>query len=382
MIFSFSQEHLKRREAYRQFAREHVAPGAGETDRLHRFPRDTIRKMAEQGYMGLPVPSRWGGQGADFLSYILLIEEISRACASTGVILAVHTSVGTFPVLLSGTQEQKEKYLPRLASGEWLGAFALTEARAGSDPSALHTTARLEGDYYYLNGNKLFITNGGEADLYTVFATTGTAEGRKAITAFLLEKDTPGLVIGKNEQKMGLNGSNTVELILDNARVPVNCRLGDEGEGFRIALSLLDGGRIGIAAQGLGIAAASLDYATSYATKREQFGKNIADFQGISFSLADLSTRLEAARLLVYRAAYFKNEGIPCTKEASMAKVSATDLAMDASARAVSVMGARGTTTDHPVERFFRDAKVTQIYEGTNQIQRMVIAREILKKTK
>ncbi len=381
MIFSFSQQHLQRREEYRNFAREHIAPGAGETDLLHRFPRENIRKMTDRGYMGLPVPSRWGGQGADFLTYILLIEEISRACASTGVILAVHTSVGTFPLLMSGTQEQKERYLSLLATGKWLGAFALTEAQAGSDPSALNTTARLEGDYYFLNGSKLFITNGGEADLYTVFATMDPSQGRRAITAFLVEKDTPGLVIGKNENKMGLNGSATVELILDNARVPVDCRLGDEGGGFRIALSLLDGGRIGIAAQGLGIASASLDYTRDYAVNRQQFGKNIADFQGISFSLADLYTRLEAARLLVYRAACFKNEGISCTKEAAMAKVAATDLAMDASSRAVSVLGARGTTADHPVERYFRDAKITQIYEGTNQIQRMVIGREILGRT-
>ncbi len=336
--------------------------------------------MAARGYMGLPLPREWGGQGDDFLSYVLLIEEISRACASTGVILSVHTSVGTYPILLYGNSGQKNKYLYRLTSGEWLGAFALTEAQAGSDAGAISTRAQRKGDCYYLNGSKLFITNGGEADLYTVFATVDADRGRKGITAFLLKKDTPGLIMGKKEEKMGLHGSATVELIFEDAMVPADCILGEEGEGFRIAMSLLDGGRIGIAAQGLGIASAALEYARDFTMQRKQFGKKIIEFQSVAFSLADLFTRLEAARLLVYRAAWLKSNNEHCTREASMAKIMATDLAMDASTRAVSLLGARGATTDHPVERFFRDAKVTQIYEGTNQIQRMVVAREIFNK--
>ncbi len=379
MDFRFTEAQVRRRMEFRKFALEEIAPPAFKTDLWHRFPRENIVKMAERGYMGLPIPEEWGGRGADFLSYIFLIEEISAACASTGVILAVHTSVGTFPILMFGTREQKERYLPLLAQGRWLGAFALTEAEAGSDPAAIATTAELREDYYYLNGSKLFITSGGEADIYTVFATIDQERGRKGITAFLLEKDTPGLVIGKKEKKMGLNGSATVELIMQNTKVASRCRLGGEGEGFKIALSLLDGGRIGIAAQGLGIASAAIDYALKYVQEHKQCGRIITDFQGVAFTLADLYSRLEAARLLVYRAAWLKGEGHPCTKEASMAKVYATDLAMDASSKAISLMGARGATSEHPVERYFRDAKITQIYEGTNQIQRMVIARELLR---
>lgn len=378
MDFQLTSEHQQRREEYRNFVQDHIKPQAGETDRLKRFPREIIQKMAAKGYMGLPLPQEWGGQGTDFLSYVLLIEEISKACASTGGILSVHTSVGTYPILLFGTSDQKEKYLTRLAKGEWLGAFALTEAQAGSDAGALSATATWDGENYRLNGTKLFITNGGEADLYTVFAKVDPEKGRKSITAFLIEKDTPGLIIGKKEEKMGMNGSPTVELILEDIVVPPANRLGAEGEGFTIALSLLDGGRIGIAAQALGIATASLDYAVHFSSQREQFGRKISDFQAVSFALADLAARLEATKLMVYRAAWLKGIGERCTREASMAKVMATDLAMDASTRAVSLLGGRGGTCDHPVERYFRDAKVTQIYEGTNQIQRLVIAREVL----
>lgn len=379
MDFRFTEAEAGRRAEFKEFAREKIAPLSRRTDRECRFPRENIEHMAKRGYMGLPIPREWGGEGSDFLSYIFLIEEISAACASTGVILAVHTSVGTFPILMFGTPEQKERYLPLLARGKWLAAFALTEAGAGSDPAAIATTAERRGEHYYLNGSKLFITSGGEADVYTVFATIDREQGRGGITAFLVEKDTPGMVIGKKEKKMGMNGSVTVELLMQDAKVPLGCRLGDEGEGFRIALSLLDGGRIGIAAQGLGIASASIDCALEYTRERRQSGRALADFQGVAFVLADLHTRLEAAKLLVYRAAWLKGEGYPCTKEASMAKVYATDLAMDASSRAISLMGARGATSEYPVERYFRDAKVTQIYEGTNQIQRMVIARELNK---
>ncbi len=379
MNFNLTSEHIQKREEFRKFVADHIAPNAAEADALHLFPGENIRKMAERGYMGLPIPVEWGGQGSDFFSYIMLIEEISKACASTGVILSVHTSVGSFPLLLYGTEEQKKKYLFRLAKGDWLGGFALTEAQAGSDPGALKVTARYEDGYYYLNGTKLFITNGGEADIYTVFATTDPQKGHRAITAFLVEKDVPGLIIGKNESKMGLNGSATVELIFENAKVPADCLLGEENGGLSIALSLLDGGRIGIAAQGLGIAAASIFYARDYLNENPDFRENKGSCQGAAFAMADLYTRLEAAKMLVYRAAWMKDQGLKCTKEASMAKVTATDLAMDASSKALSLMGYAAATDRHPVERFFRDAKVTQIYEGTNQIQRIVIARELLK---
>ncbi len=381
MNFNLSAEHLRKREEYRQFTQEHIKPRAKEIDEQKKFPREALQEMAARGYMGLPLPREWGGKGDDFLSYVFLIEEISKACPSTGGILSVHTSVGTYPILYYGTETQKNKYLSRLASGEWLGAFALTETQAGSDAGAISTTARFENEYYYLNGSKVFITNGGEADVYTVFATVDSSKGKRGITAFLVDKDTPGLIIGTKEEKMGLNGSTTVELVFEDARVPVNNRLGKEGEGFPIALSLLDGGRIGIAAQALGIASASLEYALEFTRQREQFGQKVFDFQGVSCTLADYFTRLEAARLMVYRAGWLKSMGEKCTKESSMAKVISTDLAMDASARSVSLMGARGGLKEHPVEKFFRDSKVTQIYEGTNQIQRMVIAREVLNQT-
>jgi len=376
--FNLSKKHLEKRKEYREFAREYIAPEASQIDEQQKFPRSIVEKMASRGYLGLPLPKEWGGAGEDFLSYVLLIEEVSRECASTGVIISVHTSVGTYPIYLYGTLEQKNNYLKRLASGEWLGAFALTETQAGSDAGAVSTKAIKQDNGYSLNGTKLFITNGGEADLYTVFANANPEKGRKGITAYLVEKDTPGMVIGKKESKMGLHGSATVELILDDAFIPFDCRLGEEGQGFNIALSLLDGGRIGIAAQALGLASAALDYAREYTSEREQFGQKVYDFQALSFAMADLYTRLEAARLMVYRAAWLKSHDYRCTREASMAKVIATDLAVDASTKAVSMLGGRGAIKDHPVERYFRDAKVTQIYEGTNQIQRMVIAREVL----
>ncbi len=378
MNFNLSAHHQRKREEYRQFTQEHIKPRAKEIDEKKMFPREALQEMAARGYMGLPLPREWGGKGDDFLSYVLLIEEISKACPSTGGILSVHTSVGTYPILYYGTETQKNKYLSRLASGEWLGAFALTETQAGSDAGAISTTARLEDEYYYLNGSKVFITNGGEADVYTVFATIDSSIGKKGITAFLVDKDTPGMLIGTKEEKMGLNGSTTVELVFEDARIPLNNRLGKEGEGFPIALSLLDGGRIGIAAQALGIASASLEIALDFTRQREQFGQKLFDFQGVSCTLADYFTRLEAAKLMVYRAGWLKSRGEKCTKESSMAKVMATDLAMDASSKSVSLMGARGGLKEYHVEKYFRDAKVTQIYEGTNQIQRMVIAREVL----
>ncbi|MEW5783812.1 MAG: acyl-CoA dehydrogenase family protein [Bacillota bacterium] len=371
MDFSLSPRHAARRDEFRDFAEREIQPA--EKD----YPRENLRRMAGRGYLGLPIPRQWGGQGEDFLTYILLIEEISRVCASTGVILAVHTSVGSFPLLYYGTASQKELYLRRLASGEMIGAFALTETQAGSDAAALGATARRVNGGYVLNGCKLFITSGGEADLYTVFATVDRSLSSRGICAFLVEKGTPGLSAGPRERKMGLHGSATTELRFDEMLLPPANLLGSEGGGFRIALSLLEGGRIGIAAQGLGLARAALESTAAHIAASGQCGT--AAGQAARFILADLFTRLEAARLLVWRAACFKDAGRPCTREASMAKQYATDLAVQASARCLDLWAAAGMSLDNPLTRYFCDAKVTQIYEGSNQIQRIVIARELLK---
>lgn len=377
--FELTEEQMMMRDMVRKLAQHEFAPRAAEIDREHRFPRENLQKLAELGLMGIPIPEEYGGAGCDFLSYIMAIEEISRACASTGVILAVHTSLGCFSLLYHGTEEQKQKYLTRLAAGEWLGAFALTESNAGSDPSNLTTGARLENDCYIVNGSKIFITSGGEADLYVTFVRTGSGKGHEGVTCLLIEKDTPGFSIGKIEEKMGLNGSRTAELIFDNARVPRENVLGQEGKGFKVAMALLDGGRIGIGAQALGIAQAAFDVALEYAKQRVQFGQPIAEFQGIKFLLADMATRLDAARLLVYRAARLKDKGLPLSKEASMAKLYATDAAMYITTNAVQILGGYGYCKEYPVERYMRDAKITQIYEGTNQIQRLVIAKNLLR---
>lgn len=379
MPYMLTEEQQMVRDMVRKLAQNEIAPRAAEIDRTRTFPRENLKKMAELGLMGVPIPEEYGGAGYDFLSYIITIEEISKACASTGVILAVHTSVGTFPILYFGTEEQKQKYIPKLASGEWLGAFALTEPNAGSDPANLSTTARLEGDYYIVNGSKIFITSGGEADVYVTFVTLDKSKGHKGITCLLIEKDTPGFSVGKIEEKMGLHGDITAELIFDNAKVPRENLLGKEGEGFKIAMSLLDGGRIGIGAQGLGIAQAALDAAIEYSKIRVQFGKPISSFQGIQFMLADMATQVDAARMLVYRAARMRDMGLPYSKEASMAKMFATDTAMKVTTDAVQIFGGYGYSKEYPVERYMRDAKITQIYEGTNQIQRMVIAKHLLK---
>lgn len=372
MNFNLSPQHETRREEFRSFAAAEIAPACGG------HARENIQKLAARGYMGLPVPREWDGSGQDFLSYILLIEEISRRCASTGVILAVHTSVGTFPLLYYGSEAQKKSYLPGLAAGRLLGAFALTEAGAGSDAAALRTTAVRQGDSYRLDGTKLFITSGGEADLYTVFASTDPGQGARGISAFLVKKGTPGLVTGTAERKMGLHGTVTTGLIFEDAAVPRLNRLGKEGDGFKIAMALLDGGRIGIAAQGLGLARAALEETMSYLLSGSAGTPGPAE-QGIRFTLADIHTRLEAARLLVYRAALLKESGQPCSREASMAKVFATDLAVESATRCLDLWARGGCRESNPVTRYFRDAKITQIYEGSNQIQRMVIARDLLK---
>lgn len=377
MDFEWTSEQVEIHKLVRTFAREVIVPRAAEIDETDTFPRDIVRKMADLGLMGLPIPEEWGGVGADFMSYVRAIEEISYASAAVGVILAVHTSVGTFPILYFGSEEQKQKFLPKLASGEWLAAFALTEPNAGSDASSIRTRAVRDGDDYVLNGSKVFITNGGEADVYCVFAVTHPGRGSRGITAFLVERDTPGFRIGKKERKMGLNGSATCELLFDDARVPAANRLGGEGDGFSIAMRLLDGGRIGIGAQALGIARAAFDAAHAYVRQRKQFGQELAHFQGVQFMVADMATRIEAAQWLIYNAAYRKEHGKKCSREASMAKLFASDTAMQVTTDAVQLHGGYGYIKDFHVERYMRDAKVTQIYEGSNQIQRVVIARQL-----
>lgn len=369
MELILSEYHQARQKEFKSFA-------GLELDSGDNFPHENLKKAAEKGYMGLPVSQKWGGQGEDFLTYILMIEEVSRVCASTGVILSVHTSVGTFPIIYYGSEEQKQRFLPALASGKMLGAFALTEEGAGSDAAALSSTAvHVEGGYL-LNGCKLFITGGGEADLFTVFATLDRTKGRKGITAFLVEKGRPGLTAGPPERKMGLNRSKTSEIRLEDLFVPASNRLGEEGEGFAIAMSLLDGGRIGIAAQGLGLAGAALDYTVAYLKKQESAG--VKTSQSSAFIIADLAAKIEAARLLVYRAAVVKNSAGRCTREASMAKLFATDLAMEAATKCIDLCSDESYRAEHPLTCYFCDAKAPQIYEGSNQIQRIVVARELI----
>lgn len=379
MDLRFTEEQEMMRKMVREFAQNEIPPYIPTMEEEERFPREIISKMAELGLMGVPIPEQYGGAGMDFTSYIIAINELSRVSATIGVILSVHTSVGTNPILYFGTEEQKQHYIPKLASGEYLGAFALTESQAGSDAASLRTSAVVDGDHYILNGSKIFITNGGEADTYITFAVTDPDKGSYGISAFIVDKDTPGLIVGKKEKKMGLHGSNTTELIFDNARVPKANLLGKEGDGFKIAMANLDVGRIGIAAQALGIAEAALEYAVAYAKERKQFGKSIATNQGISFKLADMATQIESARLLVYRAANLRVLGEPTGLAASMAKRFASDTAMHVATEAVQIFGGYGYSREYPVERLFRDAKITQIYEGTNQIQRVVIAKHLLK---
>jgi alkylation response protein AidB-like acyl-CoA dehydrogenase len=333
--------------------------------------------MGELGLMGIPIPAKYGGSEMDFTSYMIAINELSKVSATIGVILSVHTSVGTNPILYFGTEEQKQKFVPKLASGEYLGAFCLTESGAGSDAASLKSRAVLDGEHYILNGSKMFITNGGEADVHIVFASTDPSRGSKGISAFIVEKPTPGLIIGKDERKMGLHGSRTVQLTFENMRVPKENLLGKEGDGFKIAMANLNIGRIGIAAQALGIGEAALEAATNYAKNRHQFGKPIAAQQGIGFKLAHMATAVEASRLLVYRAADLQGRGLNCGKEASMAKLFASKTAVEVATEAIQVFGGYGYTKDYPVERYFRDAKVTEIYEGTSEIQRIVISKQL-----
>lgn len=376
MNLRFTEEQEMMRKMVRDFAEKEVAPFVEKME-AGEFPRSILKKMGELGLMGIPIPEEYGGAGMDFTSYIIAIEEISMVSATLGVILSVHTSVGTTPIVYFGTEEQKQRYVPKLAAGEYVGAFCLTEPNAGSDAASLKTRAVKKGEHYILNGSKMFITNGGEADTYIVFASTNPDAGSRGITAFIVDKNSPGLVVGKNEHKMGLNGSKTVQLTFEDMKVPAENRLGEEGEGFKIALANLDVGRIGIATQALGIAEAALEAAIAYAKERHQFGKPIAAQQGVGFKLADMATAVDAAKLLIYQAAYLRQNGEKCGKEASMAKLFASKTAVEVATEAIQVFGGYGYTKEYPVERYFRDAKITEIYEGTSEIQRIVISKHL-----
>lgn len=379
MDFILTDEQEMTRQMVRDFAEKEVQPSAAERDETETFSREIFDKMGQLGLTGIPWPEEYGGAGSDYISYAIAVEELSRVDASTGTTLSAHISLASWPIFKYGTEEQKKKYLEPMALGEKLGAFALTETTAGTDAAAGQATAKLDGDSYILNGTKIFITNAGEAEIYIVFALTDPEKKARGMSAFIVEKGTPGFTFGKKEQKMGLRSSPTLEIIFEDCRVPRENLLGSEGEGFKIALSTLDGGRSGIAAQAVGIAQGALDEAVAYAQSREQFGQPIARFQAISFMLADMATKVEAARLLTYQAAFLESKGLPYGKASAMAKLFASEAAMEITTNAVQIFGGYGYTRDYPVERFMRDAKITQIYEGTSEAQRMVISRYLLK---
>ncbi|RKQ31548.1 acyl-CoA dehydrogenase [Oceanobacillus halophilus] len=379
MNFQLTEEQEMLRKMVRDFAINEVEPTAAERDEEERFDRSIFNKMAELGLTGIPWSEEYGGIGSDFVSYVIAVEELSRVCASTGVTLSAHLSLASWPIYKYGNEEQKKSFLYRLATGEALGAYALSEPGAGSDVASMKTTAKKDGDEYVLNGSKVWITNGGVADLYLVFAKTDPDANHKGVSAFIVEKGTEGFLFGKKEKKLGIRSSPTTELIFENCRVPKENMLGAEGDGFKIAMSTLDGGRNGIAAQAVGIAQGALDAAVDYAKEREQFGKPIATNQGISFKLADMATEVEASRLLTYQAAWLESQGLPYGKASAMSKLFAGDTAMKVTVEAVQVFGGYGYTKDYPVERYMRDAKITQIYEGTNEIQRLVIGRMLTK---
>ncbi|MGE8080361.1 acyl-CoA dehydrogenase [Peribacillus loiseleuriae] len=375
MQFKLTEEHDMIRKMVRDFAKKEVGPTAAERDEEERFDRTLFDKMAELGLTGIPWPEKYGGIGSDYLAYCIAVEELSRVCASTGVTLSAHTSLAGWPIYSFGTEEQKQKYLRPMAEGKKIGAYGLTEPGAGSDAGGMSTQAKLDGDYYVLNGSKIFITNGGIADTYIVFALTDPESKQKGTSAFIIEKDFPGFSVGKKERKLGIRSSPTTEIIFEDCQVPKDNLLGKEGEGFKIAMMTLDGGRNGIAAQAVGIAQGALDAAVEYAKGRVQFGKPIAAQQGVSFKLAEMATSVEAARLLTYQAAWLESEGFPYGKESAMSKLFAGDTAMKVTTEAVQVFGGYGYTKDYPVERYMRDAKITQIYEGTQEIQKLVISR-------
>ena len=388
MDFSLSKEHEMARQLFKDFAETEVKPLAQEIDQEHRFPRETVDKLAKYGFLGIPVPKELGGQGCDVLTYAMCVEEMSKVCGTTGVIVSAHTSLCVDPIMTFGTDEQKQKYVVPLAKGEKLGAFGLTEPGAGTDAQGQQTKAVLDGDEWVLNGSKCFITNGKEADVYVIFAVTGKIEKRgkmmKEISAFIVEKGTPGFTFGTKENKMGICASSTYELIFTDCHIPKENLLGKQGKGFNIAMHTLDGGRIGIAAQALGLAAGALETTINYVKERKQFGRSIGQFQNTQFQLADMATKVEAARLLVYKAARAKDQFQKDGKsaygvEAAMAKLYAAEVAMEVTTKCVQLHGGYGYIKEYDVERMMRDAKITEIYEGTSEVQRMVISANLLK---
>ena len=388
MDFTLSKKHEMAQSLFKEFAEKEVKPLAQEIDEEHRFPRETVEKMAKAGFLGIPVPKEYEGQGCDPLTYAMCVEELSKVCGTTGVIVSAHTSLCVDPIQTYGTPAQKEKYIPDLASGRKLGAFGLTEPGAGTDAQGQQTKAVLDGDEWVLNGSKCFITNGKEADVYIVIAVTGKIEKRgrmqKEISAFIVEKGTPGFTFGTKENKMGICASSTYELIFTDCRIPKENLLGAKGKGFGIAMHTLDGGRIGIAAQALGIAEGALETTINYVKERKQFGRSIAQFQNTQFVLADLATKIEAAKMLVYKAACKKGEyqngaKVSYSVEAAMAKLYAAEVAMEVTTKCVQLLGGYGYIKEYDIERMMRDAKITEIYEGTSEVQRMVISANLLK---
>ena len=380
MDFQLTKEQEFVRKMVREFATEEVEPLAADIDQEHRFPEETVEKMAKYGLLGVPFPTKYGGAGGDSVSYAITVEELSKKCASTGVICSAHTSLCCWPIFKWGNEDQKMKYLPDLLSGKKLGAFGLTEPNAGTDAAGQQTRAEQYGDFWVLNGAKVFITNGGYADVFVVMAMTDKSKGTKGITAFIVEKGDEGFSIGKTEDKMGICASSTTELIFQNCKIPKDRMLGGLGKGFKVAMSTLDGGRIGIASQALGIAQGALDVTVEYMKSRKQFGKKLSQMQALQFEVADLATRIEAARLLVYQAADMKERGLPYSKQSAMAKLFAAETAMHVTTKCVQLHGGYGYTKDYPVERMMRDAKITEIYEGTSEVQKIVIGASVLGK--
>ena len=383
MDFTLSKKHLLAQSLYRSFTENEVKPMAHEVDEKELFPRETVEKMARCGFMGIPVPKEYGGQGCDVLSYVMCVEELAKACGTTAVILSAHTSLCIDPILTYGTEDQKQNYIPDLAAGRKLGAFALTEPGAGTDAQGQQTKAVLDGEQWVLNGSKCFITNGKEADIYIIIAVTGTVEKRgkqsKEISAFIVEKGTPGFSFGTKEKKMGIRGSATYELIFDDCRIPKENLLGMKGKGFGIAMHTLDGGRIGIAAQALGLAEGAFESAVKYVKERKQFGRALGQFQNTQFQLAEMATKIEAAKMLVYKAALAKETQKTYSVESAKAKFYASKTAMEVTEKAVQLHGGYGYIREYDVERMMRDAKITEIYEGTSEVQLMVISSDVLK---
>jgi len=374
MDFKMDKEHVLLRQMYQAFAETEVEPIAADVDATEEVPMENVKKLAKYGFFGIPFPKEYGGQGADYLAYAMAVEELSKKCATTGVIVSAHTSLCCAPIFENGTEEQKKKYLPDLLAGKKIGAFGLTEPGAGTDASGQRTTAVLDGDEYVLNGSKIFITNAGFADVFVIIAMTDRSKGNHGISAFIVERGTPGFSVGEPEDKMGIRGSSTCELIFEDCRIPKENLLGREGKGFKVAMKTLDGGRIGIASQALGIAEGAIDETVKYTSERKQFGKRISQFQNTQFELADMKTTADAAQLLVYRAADAKGQGEPYTHFAAMAKLFAADAASDITRRCLQLFGGYGYTRDYPIERMMRDAKITEIYEGTSEVMKMVVS--------